>query len=89
MPTYTYQCKKCEKIDEIKQRITEDALTECPNCGSSDFERLIVGGTGFVLKGGGWYSDGYGASKSTGTDAAPKKEGSSGGSCCSGGGCGC
>ena len=31
---------------------------ECPECGKPDLEKLISK-TGFVLKGGGWYAQGY------------------------------
>ena len=55
--TYTYGCEKCGDV-ETDQRMTDDALTKCPQCGG-DVSRLITGGTGFVLKGGGWFSDSY------------------------------
>jgi predicted nucleic acid-binding Zn ribbon protein len=70
MPTYEYQCE-CGKVFEYEQRISEPALTtcpfcrdggECPYCGRRDtpckVERLVNGGN-FILKGGGWYKDGY------------------------------
>lgn len=62
MPTYEYACQACENTWEAEQRITEPALTECPKCGAPKAQRLISGSR-FVLKGSGWYADGYGSSK--------------------------
>ncbi len=59
MPTYEYGCDACGFTFEREQRITEDPLKKCPNCGKMKLRRLITGGTGFILKGGGWYSDLY------------------------------
>ena len=64
MPTYEYACEACENTWEAEQRITEPALTDCPKCGAPKARRLISGSR-FVLKGGGWYADGYGSSKSS------------------------
>jgi putative FmdB family regulatory protein len=60
MPTYEYQCQACGHQLEAFQKITEDALKECPACKKLTLERLISGGA-FHLKGGGWYKDGYGS----------------------------
>ena len=62
MPTYEYGCEACGKKWEAEQRITEAPLKKCPKCGKLKAKRLISGGT-FMLKGGGWYADGYGSSK--------------------------
>jgi putative FmdB family regulatory protein len=69
MPTYTYSCSKCKSQYERVQRITDAPETECiipvgdPGgdvCGG-EVKRVIVPseGGGFLLKGGGWYRDGY------------------------------
>jgi putative FmdB family regulatory protein len=65
MPTYTYACDACEREMELEQRISEAPLKKCPKCGKQKLRRLITGGN-FILKGGGWYSDGYGSSKKGG-----------------------
>ncbi|HEX6245729.1 MAG TPA: zinc ribbon domain-containing protein [Polyangiales bacterium] len=62
MPTYEYGCEACGKKWEAEQRITEAPIKKCPKCGKLKAKRLISGGT-FMLKGGGWYADGYGSSK--------------------------
>lgn len=57
--TYHYRCYACDHRFDLKQRITEDAKATCPECGSHDCKRQIQASS-FVLKGGGWYADGYG-----------------------------
>jgi putative FmdB family regulatory protein len=70
MPTYEYACGACgHQWDEV-QRITEPPLELCPKCTKSAAHRLISGGTHFILKGGGWYSDLYSSPK----PAASQKE---------------
>jgi len=49
MPTYVYECMRCGQF-EHQQPISEPALGSCPTCGS-ELRRLIVGGTGFIMKG--------------------------------------
>ncbi len=77
MPIYEYICDDCEKITEAMQRITESPLTKCQQC--SENLRKLVSSTSFVLKGGGWYKDGYSStqpkqqSKSTGKPAVETK----------------
>jgi putative FmdB family regulatory protein len=60
MPTYDYQCEKCQHEWEREQRITEDPIKTCPQCKSRKAKRLLSA-PGFILKGGGWYADGYGS----------------------------
>lgn len=57
--TYEYTCTLCNHHWDVEQLISEDALTECPSCHEQSAKRMISGGQGFILKGGGWYSDGY------------------------------
>jgi putative FmdB family regulatory protein len=77
MPTYSYACDACGYGFEREQRISEDPIKKCPKCGKAKARRMISAGN-FILKGGGWYSDGYGSSGTT--------KGSDGGSSGSGGG---
>jgi putative FmdB family regulatory protein len=83
MPIYEYACAKCEREFEVEQRITEDPLKACPECGSRRVKRLISR-TSFVLKGGGWYADAY--SSSGKAEAKSDSGGESGGGDDSGGG---
>lgn len=69
MPTYSYVCDACGKSFEKEQRISEDPLKKCVLCGKAKARRQIVSGN-FILKGGGWYSDGYGASGGSGSSSS-------------------
>lgn len=82
MPTYNYECDACGFGFEREQRISENPIKKCPKCGKSKARRMISAGN-FILKGGGWYSDGYGSSGSSG-GAKGSEGGSTSGS--SGGG---
>ena len=57
MPTYEYECPKCPRVFEVRQRITEPALTTCDRCGGP-IHRLLSPAP-FILKGGGWYVTDY------------------------------
>jgi putative FmdB family regulatory protein len=59
--TYDYLCTSCGHAWEAEQRISEDPLKQCPACKEMSAKRQISGGAGFILKGGGWYSDLYGS----------------------------
>ncbi|HKQ69089.1 MAG TPA: zinc ribbon domain-containing protein [Polyangiaceae bacterium] len=74
MPTYDYICTSCANAWELEQRIVEDPVKECPECGKSTAKRQISSGAGFILKGGGWYADGYGSKKSSGSDPASSEK---------------
>lgn len=57
--TYDYECTACQHTWEAEQSIKDDALTECPECKHQTAKRLISAGAPFILKGGGWYKEGY------------------------------
>ncbi len=54
MPTYEYKCEKCGNIFEVFQKITDDPVKTCPECGGKVY-RLISGGVGIIFKGNGFY----------------------------------
>ena len=54
MPIYEYQCKACSHELEVIQKINEEPLKFCPECGKSELTKLISA-AGFRLKGEGWY----------------------------------
>jgi putative FmdB family regulatory protein len=89
MPTYEYECTKGHQF-EVEQRMSDAPLTRCKIC-KAKATRLISGG-GFILKGGGWYSDGYSSNRSNGSSGETSKPaGCSGGACgaaAGGGSCG-
>jgi putative FmdB family regulatory protein len=53
MPTYDYECQKGHRF-EIFQKMSDDPVTECPDCGAAA-QRKISGGAGFLFKGDGFY----------------------------------
>lgn len=69
MPTYEYSCAACGHAWELVQRISEPPAVLCPKCMKSEARRLISGGTNFILKGGGWYSDLYSSPKALGKES--------------------
>jgi putative FmdB family regulatory protein len=86
MPTYEYECRRCPRVFEVKQRITEPALETCDRCGGP-VHRLLSAAP-FILKGEGWYVTDYPsearkkaqestAKESASKDAAPKGDGGS------------
>jgi putative FmdB family regulatory protein len=54
MPTYDYECKKCER----RQKMSDEPVAVCPECGSPA-QRLISGGAGVIFKGAGFYATDY------------------------------
>lgn len=57
MPTYVYKCNSCKKVIEIVRAMTDIGPKVCQDC-SGDLVQLITA-SNFVLKGSGWYRDGY------------------------------
>jgi putative FmdB family regulatory protein len=72
--TYEYICTACGHEWEASQSIKDDPIKSCPKCKKKAAKRQVSGGTGFVLKGGGWYADLYGSAK----PATARKEDDSG-----------
>ena len=54
MPTYEYECKSCGHNFEAFQSMSDNPLSECPQCGK-ELRRLINGGGGVIFKGSGFY----------------------------------
>jgi putative FmdB family regulatory protein len=74
MPTYDYICTSCQNAWELEQRIVEDPVKKCPKCGKNTAKRQISSGAGFILKGGGWYADGYGSKKASGSESKSEEK---------------
>lgn len=49
MLTYEYQCNNCGLRFERQQNMKDAPIRECPEC-QGEVQRLISGGTGFILK---------------------------------------
>ena len=54
MPIYEYACKKCDHTLDALQKMSDDPLVDCPECGEPALKRLISAPR-FRLKGKGWY----------------------------------
>ena len=58
MPTYEYECQKCGHRFELFQKMTDEPVAKCPECGAKA-RRKISGGAGFLFKGEGFYITDY------------------------------
>jgi putative FmdB family regulatory protein len=54
MPTYEYECTKCNHAFEEEAPITAPPRQRCPLC-RGKVQRLISGGSGIVFRGSGFY----------------------------------
>ena len=62
MPIYEYECRACGHRMEAIQKISDDPLTDCPECSQGELKKL-VSAAGFRLKGGGWYETDFKSGK--------------------------
>jgi putative FmdB family regulatory protein len=78
MPTYEYECTKCNHAFEEFQRITAEPLKRCPKC-KGKLRRLMGAGSGIIFKGTGFYETDYKRKSGGGPkgEGGPKSEGSS------------
>jgi len=53
MPTYSYKCKDCSYEFDIRQKMTDEKLIECPECDKETL-RKVIKPSGITLKGSGW-----------------------------------
>jgi len=77
MPIYEYQCKACGHTLEVIQKISEEPLKFCPECGEPALNKL-VSAAGFRLKGGGWYETDFKSGDKKKNLAGDQKPASSG-----------
>ncbi len=54
MPIYEYQCRACNHAFDALQKLSDDPLTDCPDCGKPALRKLLSA-PNFRLKGSGWY----------------------------------
>ncbi len=73
MPTYTYRCTNCGHEFEARQRMTDEPLTECPQCAGKI--RRVVSSVGVVFKGKGFYvTDNRGSKAQAPSSSSSKKD---------------
>ncbi len=73
MPIYEYKCENGHVFDVI-QKMTEEALTECQECGAPAVRVLHSPAVHF--KGSGFYNTDYGKKKKGGSGSSSSDEGS-------------
>lgn len=54
MPIYEYHCEACGNDHEALQKIADEPLTTCPECGADGLKKK-VSAPSFRLSGSGWY----------------------------------
>ena len=54
MPIYEYLCGRCENTHEAIQKVSDDPLKTCPQCGEDALKKRLSAPS-FRLKGSGWY----------------------------------
>jgi len=54
MPIYEYACQQCNHTMDVLQKISDDPLVDCPECGEPALRKLLSAPR-FRLKGQGWY----------------------------------
>ena len=77
MPIYEYKCDNGH-VFEVIQRITDESLTKCEECGAPAARVLYSPAVHF--KGSGFYNTDYGKRKKGGANGASESSGDSGGS---------
>lgn len=81
MPTYSYECKKCGKVQDEFHSITANPRVKCNKCGGP-CKRKLGKGSGIIFKGSGFYETDYkkksgggeGKSESSGGEKAAASE---------------
>ena len=82
MPIYEYVCQQCDHHLEALQKLSDEPLKFCPECGEASL-RKQVSAAAFRLKGTGWYetdfkNSGKQKEKTDGTKADSAKGSQSG-----------
>ena len=76
MPVYAYGCKDCGHAFDIRQSFSDDALTECPECGGQLRKKFNT--VGVVFKGSGFYrNDSRSDAKTSGSNGSDSSASSS------------
>jgi putative FmdB family regulatory protein len=76
MPLYTYRCYDCDHVFETRQRMSDDPLTDCPDCFGE--VRRVINSVGVVFKGNGFYiTDSRNGRSANGTNGSSSSNGAS------------
>ncbi len=81
MPVYEYCCKKCGHCFDALQGLSDEPLSQCPQCQELSLEKMMSAPM-FQLKGTGWYETDFkqkkGAPSENKSESEPKKKEGSG-----------
>ncbi|MCP4416824.1 MAG: FmdB family transcriptional regulator [Chloroflexi bacterium] len=80
MPTYTYRCNNCSHQFDIRQRMSDESLTNCLECSSEQSLRKVLNSVGIVFKGSGFYVTDNRGKKKESASASNGKGSDNGGS---------
>jgi putative FmdB family regulatory protein len=72
MPVYEYECEQCGVRFERLQRMADQSLAECPECGGR--VHRVMQPVGVIFKGSGFYVTDHRGKSSTGIPSPKKKE---------------
>lgn len=64
MPTYDYECTKCEAVQEVFHGMNDAPRVRCTDCGATS-RKLPGAGAGLLFKGSGFYETDYRSSSYT------------------------
>jgi putative FmdB family regulatory protein len=73
MPTYEYACRNCSHRFETRQKMTDEPLTICPECGGHI--RRVLFPAGIVFKGSGFYKTDHASGSVGGENGHAKSNG--------------
>jgi putative FmdB family regulatory protein len=76
MPIYEYQCTNCHHHFDLMQKISDEPVKQCPECGKNTVIKLISA-AGFQLKGTGWYATDFKNKSSAPSGTSTSKENTS------------
>jgi len=89
MPIYEYICEACDETHDALQKMSDDPLVDCPECGQPELKKKLSAPS-FRLSGSGWYeTDFKSGNKRNVTDSGAKPVASTSGGGCSTAGCAC
>jgi putative FmdB family regulatory protein len=77
MPTYEYECEQCGVRFERLQRMVEEPLKDCPECGGHIHR--VMHPVGVIFKGSGFYVTDNRGKSSTGIPSRKKEDEGKGG----------
>lgn len=69
MPTYAYRCADCGHAFDIYQSFSDDAITECPECGGA-LRKVFGSSLGVTFNGSGFYRTDSRSSGSSGSSGS-------------------